>query len=241
MKWQVPSVFTDTKSPLATAPIRAILLHPQAWDVLSPGDQAELRAMLSHDRPASLSSSPSPPGSSSGSKGGGGRKSNSPPAAAESRPNLDYLRSDDSFRFDCARYGENIEEGRHDPEWLADSWVAHERRRRGDFREFLAGKLERDWDVEVPESEGSDDGGGEEEERKPGGEGDEEGKSVGDGEREGETADGSPVTSSVGENRLTELKLGVVPDSGKKLASETEKGATEAEEATSEGEEIVVG
>ncbi|OIW26941.1 hypothetical protein CONLIGDRAFT_647072 [Coniochaeta ligniaria NRRL 30616] len=32
--------------------LQAILLHPQAWDVLSPGDQAELRAMIYHDLPA---------------------------------------------------------------------------------------------------------------------------------------------------------------------------------------------
>jgi hypothetical protein len=134
------------------------------------------------------------------------------------RPNLDYLRSDDSFRFDCARYSENIEEGRHDPDWLAESWIAHERRKRGDFREYLAGKLEQDWDVQLPDGEASEGGC------------DEEKEVVGDGE----AADGSPVASSVGENRFTELELGAMPGNGKQLAPEAEEGARE-------GGELVVG
>ncbi|KAH8909004.1 hypothetical protein BR93DRAFT_977096 [Coniochaeta sp. PMI_546] len=183
-KWHVPFVYTDAKSPLVTAPLRDILLHPRAWDMLSPGDQAELSAMLSHDRPASVSSSPPPAGSGSGSGSQPTTHDSSPPAAAAAamRPNLDYLRSDDSFRFDCARYGENIEEGRHDPDWLAESWTAHERRKRGEFREYLAGKLERDWDVRVPDGEASDGGSGSDGEGEGEGEGE---KAAGDEEKAG--------------------------------------------------------
>lgn len=216
-KWAVPFVYTDSKSPLVAAPIRDILLHPRAWGVLSAGDRAELAAMLALDRPASVTSS-SPP--SPAEAGNSGSQSE---VVAEARPDLDYLRSDDSFRFDCARYSENVGDGRHDEGWLAESWVAHERRKRGDFREYLAAKLERDWDVKLPQSKEVGEEGGDEDEQEK-----EEKK---EGEGEAEAASGSPVASSVGENRLTELKLGAaVPDEG-------EKGAPEAEE----GGEIVVG
>lgn len=213
-KWAVPFVYTDSKSPLVAAPIRDILLHPRAWDVLSPGDRAELAAMLAQDRPASVTSS-SPPSPAEAADSSGPRNEN---VAVAGRPDLDYLRSDDSFRFDCARYSENVGDGRHDEGWLAESWVAHERRKRGDFREYLAAKLERDWDVKLPQSkEVGEEGGGDEEEQEK-----EEKK---EGEGEAEAAGGSPVASSVGENRLTELKLGaVVPDDGEKDAPEAEEG-----------------
>lgn len=59
--------------------------------------------------------------------------------------------NDDSFRYDCAAYTDNIAQGRHDPEWLASAWSAHERRRAGDFDTYLIDKLEEDWGVEIPE------------------------------------------------------------------------------------------
>lgn len=59
--------------------------------------------------------------------------------------------NDDSFRYDCAAYTDNIAQGRHDPEWLASAWSAHERRRAGDFDKYLIDKLEEDWGVEIPE------------------------------------------------------------------------------------------
>lgn len=59
--------------------------------------------------------------------------------------------NDDSFRYDCAAYTDNIAQGRHDPEWLASAWSAHERRRAGDFDTYLVDRLEEDWGVEIPE------------------------------------------------------------------------------------------
>jgi hypothetical protein len=170
--------------------------------------------MLSHDRPASLSQSPSPPGS-------GPQIDHSP---ERTRPNLDYLRSDDSFRFDCARYAENIEAGCHDPDWLAESWTAHERRKRGDFKEYLASKLERDWDVELPAKDGRDVEEGEKES------GDATGTAaVGLGEQKDDAALGeSPVASSVGETRFTDMKLEVSPADDKHRAGEVEDGGADA-------------
>lgn len=59
--------------------------------------------------------------------------------------------NDDSFRQDCADYTENIKQGRHDPEWLASAWSAHERRKMGDFDEYLENKFNDEWEVKVPE------------------------------------------------------------------------------------------
>lgn len=69
----------------------------------------------------------------------------------DARPNFASLMNDDSFRYDCAAYTENIAEGRHDPEWLASAWSAHERRKAGDFDKYLMDKLEQEWGVEIPE------------------------------------------------------------------------------------------
>lgn len=69
----------------------------------------------------------------------------------DARPNFASLMNDDSFRYDCAAYTENIAEGRHDPEWLAEAWSAHERRKAGDFDKYLMDKLEEEWGVEIPE------------------------------------------------------------------------------------------
>src|SRR6478609_890907 len=67
------------------------------------------------------------------------------------RPNFQTLLNDDSFRHDCATYTENVAEGRHDPEWLAQAWAAHERRKTGEFDDYLAKKFEDDWEVKLPE------------------------------------------------------------------------------------------
>jgi hypothetical protein len=75
------------------------------------------------------------------------------PGTSNARPNLQSLRNDDDFRHDCARYCENIEQGRHDDEWLNQAWVAHEMHRAGEFDGYLREKFEEDWDVKLPEEE----------------------------------------------------------------------------------------
>lgn len=98
-----------------------------AWNVLSPDEKQEILALFPTDE----------------------HILNPKTEAAE--PNIASLMNDDNFRHDCARYVENIESGKHDPEWLEQAWTAHERRRAGDFDDYLAQKFEDDWDVEVPE------------------------------------------------------------------------------------------
>lgn len=68
----------------------------------------------------------------------------------DARPDLVSLMNDDSFRHDCAAYVENIAQGRHDVEWLASAWAAHERRKAGDFDEYLENKFEEEWGIELP-------------------------------------------------------------------------------------------
>ncbi|KAJ4306543.1 hypothetical protein N0V88_001347 [Collariella sp. IMI 366227] len=125
-KWDAPFVYTDSGSPLANADLRAILLLPGAWDVLTEEEKKDILAKFpdeTHIKDASTS---------------------------DPRPNTVSLRNDDNFRYDCARYCENIELGRHDEEWLYQAWVAHEEHRRGDFDEFLREKFEEDWEVQLP-------------------------------------------------------------------------------------------
>jgi hypothetical protein len=176
-KWSIPFVFTDARSPLVKTDLRvclppishkfqtnscdkAILLHPKAWDSLSLDEQEVLRDMLGLDKPE----------------------------GETDKPDLNYLRSDDSFRSDCERYKEGIENEQFHEGWLRDAWTAHERRRRGDFKEFLAGKLERDWGASVPEVEEEVDGEEEEE-----GRGEEEATSAArGGSKEGSSPMGPP-------------------------------------------------
>ncbi|KAK4250379.1 hypothetical protein C7999DRAFT_11854 [Corynascus novoguineensis] len=144
-KWEAPFVFTNSKSPLANASLRAstrsssfeimrsanaafkaILLHPDAWDVLTPEEKKDVLAKFPDET----------------------RILNAGSEAA--RPDLASLANDDNFRYDCARYCENIELGRHDEEWLTQAWVAHEKHKRGDYDEFLREQFEEDWGTEMP-------------------------------------------------------------------------------------------
>ncbi|KAM0434085.1 hypothetical protein ACHAPT_004030 [Fusarium lateritium] len=68
----------------------------------------------------------------------------------EACPDFASLMNDDSFRYDCAAYTEHIAQGRHDPEWLSQAWAAHERRKAGDYDEYLDNKFTNDWEVELP-------------------------------------------------------------------------------------------
>ncbi|KAK3327565.1 Asx homology domain-containing protein [Cercophora scortea] len=125
-KWEAPYVFTDTRSPLAYANLREMLLLPEAWDLLTPEEKADILSKFPDDRHILNAGTP------------------------ESCPNRESLRNDDNFRHDCARYCENIAQGRHDEEWLEQAWVAHQRHVRGDFDEHLQKRFEEDWGVKPP-------------------------------------------------------------------------------------------
>lgn len=100
-----------------------------AWDVLSPVDHQAILAKFPNN-------------------------SHITDAGTETaRPNVSSLRNDDTFRYDCARYCENIQLGRHDEEWLRQAWEAHEKQKRGDYDEFLREKFEEQWGIKLPEPE----------------------------------------------------------------------------------------
>jgi hypothetical protein len=97
-----------------------------AWDILDKEEKAEILALFP-DSQHILSA-----------------------GTEDACPDFASLMNDDSFRYDCAAYTENIAQGRHDPEWLAHAWTAHERRKMGDFDEFLHNRFKDEWDVELP-------------------------------------------------------------------------------------------
>ncbi|KAF9781993.1 hypothetical protein IL306_011944 [Fusarium sp. DS 682] len=140
-KWNTDNILTDPKSPLASADLRvrhtipqldevtklkqSILSNPMAWDILDKEEKAEILALFP-DSQHILSA-----------------------GTEDACPDFASLMNDDSFRYDCAAYTENIAQGRHDPQWLAHAWTAHERRKMGDFDEFLDNKFQDEWDVEL--------------------------------------------------------------------------------------------
>ncbi|AEO62838.1 uncharacterized protein THITE_2107538 [Thermothielavioides terrestris NRRL 8126] len=126
-KWEAPFVYTNEKSPLARADLRAILLLPGAWDVLTQEEKQSVLAKFPDETHILDAGTPN------------------------ARPNTASLRNDDNFRHDCAAYCENIKLGRHDEEWLRQAWTAHEKHKRGDHDAFLRMKFETDWNVELPQ------------------------------------------------------------------------------------------
>ncbi|CEI69774.1 hypothetical protein FVEN_g7355 [Fusarium venenatum] len=125
-KWNQDNILTDPKSPLASADLRSILSNPMAWDILETEERAEILALFPDSQHIL----------------GAGTE--------DACPDFASLMNDDSFRYDCAAYTENIAQGRHDPEWLAQAWAAHERRKMGDFDEHLDSKFKDDWNVDLP-------------------------------------------------------------------------------------------
>jgi hypothetical protein len=112
---------------------QAILLHPLAWDILTPEEKQDVLAKFP-DETHLLDA-----------------------GTQDARPNPASLRNDDNFRYDCARYCENIELGRHDEEWLSQAWVAHEKHKRGDYDEFLRERFEAEWETKLPTENKTED------------------------------------------------------------------------------------
>ncbi|KAK3905424.1 hypothetical protein C8A05DRAFT_41642 [Staphylotrichum tortipilum] len=133
-KWEAPFVYTDTKSPLAHANLRVCL------SLSSPVDEEKQEVLAKFPDNTHILDAGTP----------------------NACPNPVSLRNDDNFRYDCARYCENIELGRHDEEWLNQAWTAHEKHKRGDFDQFLRDQFEGNWDTKLP----SKDEAGESESKK---------------------------------------------------------------------------
>ncbi|KAG9252320.1 Asx homology domain-containing protein [Emericellopsis atlantica] len=143
-RWDAETIITDPRSPLAKADLRVILCsphdapdqanelqsllsNPKAWDCLDAIEKAEIVALFP-DQEAVIH-----------------RES------GEARPDFSVLRNDNTFRLDCATYVDNVAQGRFDPDWLTSAWAAHERRKIGDFDQYLIDKFEEDWATELPD------------------------------------------------------------------------------------------
>ncbi|KAL0779661.1 hypothetical protein CaCOL14_004145 [Colletotrichum acutatum] len=126
-KWTTQKLLTDPKSPLASANLRAILCQPAAWDILTNEERAEIVNLFPADTHILDA------------------------GTDEARPDFDALRNNNNFRHDCATYADNISQGRHDPEWLEQAWGARERRRAGDFDDYVTQKFEDEWSCKLPE------------------------------------------------------------------------------------------
>ncbi|KAG5978738.1 hypothetical protein E4U55_006007 [Claviceps digitariae] len=120
-KWTADNILTNPKSPLATADLRSVLTHPLAWTSLTVEERREVLSLFP-DVALILDAH-----------------------TDDARPDFESLISDDAFRADCAAYVENLAQGRHDRQWLRDAWRANERRKAGDFDDFLISKFEGDW------------------------------------------------------------------------------------------------
>ncbi|KAH7318322.1 Asx homology domain-containing protein [Stachybotrys elegans] len=124
-KWNSENILIDPKSPSQRAISELdVLSHPKAWEVLDEDEKAEILALLPE-------------------------KSYITRENGQEAPNINLLRCDDGFRHDCAYYTNNILEGRHDPEWLASAWAAHERRMAGEYNDYLDRKFEENWGVSL--------------------------------------------------------------------------------------------
>ncbi|KAH8772576.1 Asx homology domain-containing protein [Diaporthe sp. PMI_573] len=126
-KWTPEYVTQSKQSPLVGKNLRALLLHPQAWDVLSDEDKKELLDLFP-DTTHILN-----------------------PNTPEARPNVMSLQNDDNFRHDTEQYVKNLKASMHDPAWLQDAWAAHEARAAGQFDEYYIQKLEVDWRTTIPD------------------------------------------------------------------------------------------
>ncbi|KID94190.1 hypothetical protein MAJ_09866, partial [Metarhizium majus ARSEF 297] len=122
-----PSVHSILPEMTNTWPRQSVLANPLAWTSLSIQERREVLSLfpdMAHTLDADTD---------------------------DARPNFETLMNDDSFRYDCAAYVDNLAMGRHDAVWLEDAWSAHNRRKAGEFDEWLRDKFVEDWAVEPPD------------------------------------------------------------------------------------------
>lgn len=112
---------------LLTTFSQALLLHPQAWDLLTHGDKEEILALFPDDKHILDLATPN------------------------ARPDVMSLQNDDNFRHDTEEYVSNLSRDMHDPSWLQDAWAAHGSRAAGNFDQFYIRRLEADWKTTIPD------------------------------------------------------------------------------------------
>ncbi|KAF4120783.1 hypothetical protein GMORB2_2787 [Geosmithia morbida] len=125
-KWDAERMLTDPSSPLTKADLRGLLSKPMAWDVLNQDEKNEIISLFP-DQTFVIGV-----------------------GTDDARPNFSALLNDDTFRYDCASFVENLAQGRFDPGWLESAFSAYQQRKTGDFDDTLIAKFEMEWDVELP-------------------------------------------------------------------------------------------
>lgn len=108
-------------------PRQALLLHPQAWDLLSDQDKSDILALFPDEKHILGTGTPN------------------------ARPDVRSLQNDDNFRHDTEDYVSNLSRDMHDPTWLQDAWAAHGSRAAGNFDQFYIRRLEADWKTTIPD------------------------------------------------------------------------------------------
>ncbi|KUI71663.1 hypothetical protein VM1G_06985 [Cytospora mali] len=126
-KWEPNYVTQNSRSPLVSRDLRALLLLPQAWDVLTDEDKTEVLALFPDEKHILEAGTPN------------------------ARPDILSLQNDDNFRHDTEEYVSNLSRDMHDPTWLQDAWAAHGSRAAGNFDQFYIRRLEADWNTTIPD------------------------------------------------------------------------------------------
>ncbi|KAI4594882.1 hypothetical protein KJ359_007404 [Pestalotiopsis sp. 9143b] len=103
-------LLVDEKSALAHANLRAMILDPEVWKLLTPEQAALVRKYLPNTNSSSSSSS---------------QDSNGDGDVGEA---LAALASNDHLRHDIAQYQKELSDGQHDPEWIRQAREANKLR-----------------------------------------------------------------------------------------------------------------
>ncbi|KAH9901961.1 Asx homology domain-containing protein [Xylariomycetidae sp. FL2044] len=119
-------MMSNPRAPLAHTKLRELLCSPMAWDLLDAAEKKQVLAQFPDDQDIV------------------------DPNTESACPNVKALRNNNNFRHDVARYQDNLREGRHDPDWIAEARSAHEKRKLGLYDDYIANKFETDWEVALP-------------------------------------------------------------------------------------------
>lgn len=106
-----------------------MLMRPEAWDILSHDEKAEILALFPHD---SWILDPETP---------------------HAQPNTALLMSNTAFRSDCVGYARGIERGHHANQWLQEAWEAHKTHLKGGFDDYLSKEFKTTWGEDMPPRE----------------------------------------------------------------------------------------
>ncbi|KAK7539945.1 Asx homology domain-containing protein [Phyllosticta citribraziliensis] len=122
--WTPDYLLQDSKSRLGKVNVTAILKDPRAWESLSKEQQSQLISLL-----------PNAPVIDPGN------------TQEDSLPNIpqQMLTQNSALLSDIAMFGEDLREGRLDPDWQRDGQIAMEMRARGDFDEWKVQEMEAFW------------------------------------------------------------------------------------------------